>query len=182
MVSPSVFPTCGFVSIALALCTRGFLSRSGLDQIGYSRVHTSTRSRIRIRIWLTIYIHGRGGLSLDLNPVCLRVNATNLDQDLDQSPCVNGAYVYMRVSNPESDHLWLRNCRSGFETWCSCKQGLYVTSQTRANYTPLLLNLTHTPCAEFLIQKVLCSIGPYCETHESFMKTNMVRVSVLLYR
>ena len=28
--------------------------------------------------------HGRGGLSLDLNPVCLRVNAT--DQDLDQNP------------------------------------------------------------------------------------------------
>ena len=27
--------------------------------------------------------HGRGGLSLDLNPVCLRVNATNLDQDVD---------------------------------------------------------------------------------------------------
>ena len=34
--------------------------------------------------------HGRGGLSLDLNPVCLRVNATNLDQDLDQNPRVNG--------------------------------------------------------------------------------------------
>ena len=25
--------------------------------------------------------HGRGGLSMDSNPVCLRVNATNLDQD-----------------------------------------------------------------------------------------------------
>ena len=25
--------------------------------------------------------HGRGGLSLDLNPVCLRVNTTNLDQN-----------------------------------------------------------------------------------------------------
>ena len=36
--------------------------------------------------------HGRGGLSLDLNPVCLRVNATSLDQDLDQNPHVNGAY------------------------------------------------------------------------------------------
>ena len=35
--------------------------------------------------------HGRGGLSLDLNPVCLRVNTTSLDQDLDQNPCVNGA-------------------------------------------------------------------------------------------
>ena len=30
--------------------------------------------------------HGGGGLSLDLNPVCFRVNATNLDQDLDQNP------------------------------------------------------------------------------------------------
>ena len=30
--------------------------------------------------------HGRGGLSLDLNPVCLRVNTTNLDEDLDQNP------------------------------------------------------------------------------------------------
>ena len=36
--------------------------------------------------------HGRGGLSLDWNPVCLRVNATNLDQDLDQNASVNGAY------------------------------------------------------------------------------------------
>ena len=35
--------------------------------------------------------HGRGGLSLDLNPVCLRVCATNPDQDLDQNPRVNGA-------------------------------------------------------------------------------------------
>ena len=35
-------------------------------------------------------LHGRGGLSLDLNPVCLRVNATNLDQDLDQNTSVNG--------------------------------------------------------------------------------------------
>ena len=35
--------------------------------------------------------HGRGGLSPDLNPVCLRVNATNLDQDLDQNARVNGA-------------------------------------------------------------------------------------------
>ena len=33
--------------------------------------------------------YGRGGLSLDLNPVCLRVNTTN--QDLDQNTCVNGA-------------------------------------------------------------------------------------------
>ena len=32
------------------------------------------------------------GLSLDLNPVCLRVNATNLNQDLDQNPRVNRAY------------------------------------------------------------------------------------------
>ena len=33
--------------------------------------------------------HGRsrGGLSLDLNPVCLYLNTTNLDQN----PCVNGA-------------------------------------------------------------------------------------------
>ena len=37
--------------------------------------------------------HGRSGLSLDLNPVCLCVNATNLDQDLDQNPCVNEAFV-----------------------------------------------------------------------------------------
>ena len=35
--------------------------------------------------------HGRGGLSLDSNPVCLRVNATSLDQDLDQNARVNGA-------------------------------------------------------------------------------------------
>ena len=44
-------------------------------------------------IWITIHIHGRGGLSLDSNPVCLRVNATSLDQDLDQNARVNGAYV-----------------------------------------------------------------------------------------
>ena len=36
-------------------------------------------------------LHGRGGLSPDLNPVSLRVNATNLDQDLDQNARVNGA-------------------------------------------------------------------------------------------
>ena len=36
-------------------------------------------------------LHGRGGLSLDLNPVCLRVNATSLDPDLDQNARVNGA-------------------------------------------------------------------------------------------
>ena len=35
--------------------------------------------------------HGRGGLSPDLNPVCLRINATNLDQDLDREcPCKRG--------------------------------------------------------------------------------------------
>ena len=34
-------------------------------------------------------LHGRGGLSLDLNPVCLRVNATSLD--LDQNARVNRA-------------------------------------------------------------------------------------------
>ena len=56
----------------------------------YSTVYTSTRSRIRIRIWPWITIHTGEvvGLSLDLNPVCLRVNATNLDQDLDQNPHV----------------------------------------------------------------------------------------------
>ena len=36
-------------------------------------------------------LHGRGGLSLDSNPDCLRVNATNLDQDLDKNARVNGA-------------------------------------------------------------------------------------------
>ena len=36
-------------------------------------------------------LHGRGGLSPDLNPVCLRVNTTSLDQDLDQNTRVNGA-------------------------------------------------------------------------------------------
>ena len=41
-------------------------------------------------IWITIH-YGRGGLSLDLNPVCLRVNATNLDQDVDQNLRANGA-------------------------------------------------------------------------------------------
>ena len=41
-------------------------------------------------------MHGRGGLSLDSNPVCLRVNATNLEQDLDQNPRVNRAYDYPR--------------------------------------------------------------------------------------
>ena len=35
-------------------------------------------------------LHGRGGLSPDLNPLCLRVNATSLDQDLDQNARVNG--------------------------------------------------------------------------------------------
>ena len=42
-------------------------------------------------------LHGRGGLSPDLNPVCLRVNATSLDQDLDQNACVNGAIVLNRL-------------------------------------------------------------------------------------
>ena len=41
--------------------------------------------------------HGRGGLSLDLNPLCLRVNATSLDQDLDQNARVNGAIGHMVV-------------------------------------------------------------------------------------
>ena len=56
-----------------------------------SRVYTSTRSRIRIRSWITIYMGEVRGLSLDLNSVCLRVNATSLDQDLDQNARVNGA-------------------------------------------------------------------------------------------
>ena len=60
-------------------------------------VYTSTRSRIRIRIWITIHNNGRGGLSLDLNPVCLCVNATNLDQDLDQNPRVNGYGIHVRA-------------------------------------------------------------------------------------
>ena len=34
-------------------------------------------------------LHGRGGLSLDLNPVCLCVNATNLDQN----PRVDGVWI-----------------------------------------------------------------------------------------
>ena len=50
------------------------------------------RSRIQIEICMDNNLHGRGGLSLDLNPVCLRVNTTNLYQDLDQNPRVNGAY------------------------------------------------------------------------------------------
>ena len=63
-----------------------------LPTYGLNRcVYTSTRSRIWIRIWITIHMGG-GGLSLDFNPVCLHVNATNLDQDLDQNPHVNGAY------------------------------------------------------------------------------------------
>ena len=40
------------------------------------------------------------GLSLDSNPVCLRVNVTNLDQDLDQNPRVNGAYAIGRGQGP----------------------------------------------------------------------------------
>ena len=44
--------------------------------------------------------HGRGGLSPDLNPVCLPVNATSPDQDLDQNPYVNGAI----------DTKWKNNC------------------------------------------------------------------------
>ena len=54
-------------------------------------IYTSTRSRIRIRIWITIHMGEVHGLSLDSNPVCLCVNATNLDQDLDQNPRVNRA-------------------------------------------------------------------------------------------
>ena len=43
-------------------------------------------------------LHGRGGLSPDLNPLCLRVNATSLDQDLDQNARVNGAIdVYIHL-------------------------------------------------------------------------------------
>ena len=57
-----------------------------------SCVYTSTRSRIQTLIWIIIHMGEVRGLSPDLNPVCLRVNATNLDQDLDQNPCVNGAY------------------------------------------------------------------------------------------
>ena len=41
-------------------------------------------------------LHGRGGLSPDLNPVCLRVNATSLDQDLDKNAHVNGALASTR--------------------------------------------------------------------------------------
>ena len=47
--------------------------------------------------------HGRGGLSLDLNPVCLRVNTTNQDQDLDQNPCVNRAlYTVLKLHSLQS--------------------------------------------------------------------------------
>ena len=42
-------------------------------------------------------LHGRGGLSPDLNPLCLRVNATSLDQDLDQNARVNGAKEHNKV-------------------------------------------------------------------------------------
>ena len=34
--------------------------------------------------------HGRGGLSLDLNPVCLRVNATNQSGSGSESSCIMG--------------------------------------------------------------------------------------------
>ena len=52
-------------------------------------------------------MHGRGGLSLDLNPVCLRVNAVNLDQDLDQNPR-SGAYQRLRGKLAQ---LYLSVCR-----------------------------------------------------------------------
>ena len=58
------------------------------------------RSRIRIEICIDNNLHERGGLSLDLNPVCLRVNTTNLYQD--QNPRVNGAYDNCMVP---SDYL-----------------------------------------------------------------------------
>ena len=44
-------------------------------------------------------LHGRGGLSPDLNPLCLRVNATSLDQDLDKNARVNGALVESATSH-----------------------------------------------------------------------------------
>ena len=57
-----------------------------------NRVYTSTRSESRLESGSqSICIYGRGGLSPDSNPVCLRVNATNLNPDLDQNASVNGA-------------------------------------------------------------------------------------------
>ena len=47
--------------------------------------------------------HGKGGLSLDLNPVCFRVNATNLDQDPDQNPRVNRATVGSSLHDSGAD-------------------------------------------------------------------------------
>ena len=51
---------------------------------------------------------GGGGLNPDLNPLCLRVNATSLDQDLDQNARVNGAYE----SGYLHSHLVLRATES----------------------------------------------------------------------
>ena len=59
--------------------------------------------------------HGRGGLSLDSNPVCLRVNATSLDKDLNAR--VNGAIVSLSKLVYESAALHF------FWSYaCSCRE------------------------------------------------------------
>ena len=60
-------------------------------------VYTSTRSRIRILIWITTQRWSEYNICMDLNPVCLHVNTTNLDQDLNQNPCVNGPGHKLRL-------------------------------------------------------------------------------------
>ena len=71
--------TNGLSQMTSAVDNKGMLTRAPGPESGFESGSQST------------CMHGRGGLSLDLNPVCLRVNATNLDQNLDQNPRVNRA-------------------------------------------------------------------------------------------
>ena len=62
-----------------------------------------------------------------MNPVCLRVNATNLDQDLDQNLCVNGALDVVKETGTSprglSMHTWDMICETiinfidGYRIW-----------------------------------------------------------------
>ena len=65
-----------------------------LGNFSLRRVYTSTMQVPNPDSNLDHNPHGRGDVGLDSSPVCLRVNATNLDQDLDQDPHVNGALMY----------------------------------------------------------------------------------------
>ena len=84
--NPSYVPVviCVHISVAVRSTYNSYYT-----SILYRHVYTSMHQVPNPDSNLDHNPHGRGGLSLDLNPVCLRVNATNLH--LDQNSRVNGA-------------------------------------------------------------------------------------------